>query len=332
MSNANEKVAVLALGSWGTALAHHLASKGHKVLGWSNQPEVVESINRERKHPYCFSSIKLSENLSATGNLSEALELSTIVMSFPSQALKEIVPNLKNSKAEIIISALKGIESETLETPLQFCERYCPPALKKVVLSGPSFAIDLINLRPLGLVAASKEEADARKVAELFSAPTLKVYLSTDPLGVELGGIVKNVVAIAAGVCDGLGYGDSARAGLVTRGLAEMTRLAEALGADARTLSGLSGLGDLVMTSSCDTSRNRTVGLRLGKGESLKSIVETLGSVAEGVVTTPLILKLAARHNLEMPITSQVAKVINGEITIPDAGKALLSRPVKREF
>ena len=217
-------------------------------------------------------------------------------------------------------------------TPLQLCKKHISIATDFVVLSGPSFAIDLVNLRPIGIVAASESEDAAWKTAEIFSSPTVKVYISTDPLGVELGGIVKNTIALAAGVCDGLGYGDSARAGLITRGLAEMQRLVSALGADPQTLSGLSGLGDLVMTASCDTSRNRTVGLRLGKGESLEQIMRTLGSVAEGVESSPLILELAQKHGVEMPITEQVCKFLRGEVSIQDAAAQLLARPSKREF
>jgi glycerol-3-phosphate dehydrogenase (NAD(P)+) len=160
----------------------------------------------------------------------------------------------------------------------------------------------------------------------------MKVYISTDPLGVEVGGIVKNVIALAAGVSDGLGLGDSARAGLITRGLAEMMRLAGAMGADVQTLAGLSGLGDLVMTASCDASRNRTVGLRLGKGESLSTIINTLGSVAEGVSTTPLVMKLAEKHQVDMPITFGVDKLLKGQISASEMAKALLSRPPRREF
>lgn len=329
---ASNRIAVLALGNWGTAIANYLCHRGFQVTGWSNLQEIVDSINTRHVHPHVFSSINLHPSLKVTADLSEALECETVIMAFPSSAMKEIVPHLKNSKANLVISALKGIENESLLTPLSYCEKHVSLKTDLVVLSGPSFAIDLINLRPIGIVAASKREEAAWRTAEIFTSQSMKVYISTDPLGVELGGIVKNTIALAVGVCDGLGYGDSARASLITRGLAEMKRLASAMGADPQTLSGLSGLGDLVMTASCDTSRNRTVGLRLGRGESLKQITETLGSVAEGTLSSPLIQKLAEKHKVDMPITEQVCKFLRGEIGIKDAAAELLSRPSKREF
>lgn len=186
--------------------------------------------------------------------------------------------------------------------------------------------------KPCGIVAASEKEETAKEVAELFLSDSMKVYPSTDPLGVELGGILKNVIALAVGVCDGIGLGDSARAGLVTRGLAEITRLAVAMGAKERTLSGLSGLGDLLMTSTCDTSRNRTVGLRLGRGESLQHIIDTLGSVAEGVKTTPLVMKLAEKYQVEMPISTQASRLIAGEVRPEEIVQILVTRPMRKEF
>jgi glycerol-3-phosphate dehydrogenase (NAD(P)+) len=323
-------ITVLALGSWGTALAQHLASKGHDVLGWAREKEVVDSINANNSHPSCFKDQKL--NFKATTDLELALKRPILVLAFPSSAMAEMLSTMRLSEEKLIVSALKGLNASTLQTPLQYLTTVCPKQNKSAVLSGPSFAIDLVNGRPLGMLAASNDSVVARKVAELFSAPNLKVYLSDDPLGVELGGILKNVIAIAVGVCDGLGCGDSARAGLITRGLAEITRLAQAMGARSQTLFGLSGLGDLIMTASCNTSRNRTVGLRLGQGENLDTIIKTLGAVAEGVVTTPLVLELAKKHNVEMPITERVDKILKQQLGIKEAAKELLSRPMKTEF
>ncbi|MCO6431062.1 MAG: NAD(P)-dependent glycerol-3-phosphate dehydrogenase [Deltaproteobacteria bacterium] len=325
-------VAVLALGNWGTALANHLAVKGLKVIGWSSEQSIVDGINQERTHPHYLRDVRIHEGVSATTDLGQALSCSKLVMAFPSSALKELAPRMKLESGTLVVSALKGLEPETLLTPLQYAAQHLGETVELSVLSGPSFATDVIHGRPSGLVAASQREEVARKTAELFSSPSMKVYISTDPIGVELGGIAKNVIAIAAGVCDGLSMGDSARAGLITRGLAEMMRLATAMGAEARTLSGLSGLGDLVMTATCDTSRNRTVGLRLGRGERLSDILQNLGSVAEGVRTADLILEHASRHKVDMPITTHVRRLLAGELELKDAPAALLSRPTKREF
>ena len=327
-----KQVAVLGLGNWGTALGNHLAHKGFDVLGWSVEADVVTSINTVHKNNRYLKNIELHPGLRATGELPQALSREILVLVFPSQFLGSVVPQIKVSPTTRVVSAIKGIDGKTLLTPLQYFQKYAGPCAGLAVFSGPSFAIDIAQRRPSGIVAASHDEAMARFVADLFSNDRMKVYTSTDPLGVELGGIVKNVIALAAGVSDGLQLGDSARAGLITRGLAEMMRLAKAMGADTRTLSGLSGLGDLVMTASCDTSRNRTVGLRLGRGEKLPDIISTIGSIAEAVETTPHILKLAQSYQVEMPITEQVARLLSGETSPPEMVKALVSRPIRAEI
>jgi len=200
------------------------------------------------------------------------------------------------------------------------------------VISGPSFAKDLTRETPISLVSASSSTETATEVARVLSSSTVRLYLSSDPLGVELGGILKNVIAIAVGISDALGYGPSTRAALITRGLAEMTRISVALGANPQTLSGLSGLGDLVMTATDDQSRNRIVGLRLGRGEKLEEILETLGSTAEGVVTAPLVNNIAKDKNIEAPIVELVVKVLKSEIAPKDLAKTLMSRPLKGEW
>lgn len=325
-------ISVLGLGNWGTALAHHLASKGNKVIGWSNEPEVVNSISSTSRNAKYLSSAELSANLEATGNLELALEKEIIVLAFPAVALSDVVPKLRVSESTIIVSAIKGLERTSKLTPLQYTEKFIHRQVPLSVLSGPSFAKDVVQRMPVGVVAAAKDEAVAKKVADLFASEWMRVYISTDPLGVELGGITKNVIAVAAGVCDGLGFGESARAGLITRGLAEMMKLAVAMGAEEKTLFGLSGLGDLAMTATSTTSRNHTVGYRMGKGEMLSDIIASLGSVAEGVATTPLILDLARKYGVEMPITEHVALLCEGKLSATDLAKSLVSRPTKREF
>lgn len=326
------EISVLGLGNWGTALANHLALKGHDVLGWSIDPGVPESINSKHRNPIYLSEIDLSPKLRATASLDQVLLRKILVLVIPSPALHSLVPKLKLTPQSLVISAVKGIDTESLQTPLGIIEQYFPGHERKAVLSGPSFARDVVQKKPCGVVCAASSEAVAREAADLFLSEWAKVYTSTDPLGVELGGILKNVIALAAGMSDGLGLGDSARAGLITRGLAEMVRLATAMGANPRTLFGLSGLGDLVMTASVDQSRNRTVGLRLGKGEKLAEIVASLGSTAEGVKTAEPALRLAKKYAVEMPITEGVAKLLKGEITALEGMKLLMSRPMKAEF
>lgn len=323
---------VLGLGNWGTALAQHLAAKGHDVLGWSIDPSVVEGVNAEHRNPMFQQDVLLAPTLRATGDLKEACRAPLIVVAIPSAALHEIVPQLVVSPGTVLVSAVKGLDKSTLLTPLQYIAQHVHTQVHRVVLSGPSFASDLVLHRPVGIVAASEDEGVARQVAELFSGQAMKVYLSIDPLGVELGGVLKNVIALAAGVCDGMGLGESARAGVITRGLAEMTRLAVAMGAKEQTLMGLAGLGDLAMTAASPTSRNRTVGYRLGKGESLHSILQTIGSVAEGVSTTPLMLELGKRYQVELPIAEAVGAVLSGAASAQEMARSLILRPIKREF
>lgn len=327
-----ESIGVVGLGNWGTALGHHLAVKGHPVIGWAREPEIVAGINAEHRNPLYLKSADICSTLKATADIHQALNCEVVLVAVPSSALDTVAELRTIAPNKLVISAIKGLEHARLSTPLQFLETLIGDANRLAVISGPSFAVDVVANRPVGLVAASKSESTARKVAELMTAEWLRAYVSVDPLGVELGGVVKNVIAVAAGVCDGLEFGESARAGLITRGLAEMTRLAVAMGADARTLSGLSGLGDLAMTATSRTSRNYTVGFRLGKGEKLADIIATLGSVAEGVSTTPLVIELSKRHQVELPISTAVSRLLSGSVTAVEMAKALISRPIKSEF
>jgi len=329
----SQAFSVIGLGNWGTALAHHLARRGFDVVGWSANERITKGIAGENRNPVYLSSVSLDPRLRTTSDLQEALAADSIVLALPSHALGELAEHLPAiSKNATIISGVKGVVGETLRTPLQYVKDCNPDLHRLVVLAGPCFARDLVMDRPAGIVAASTDNAAALAVAQAFSCATLKVYTSADPLGVEVGGIVKNVIALAAGVSDGLELGDSARVGLITRGLAEMTRLAIAMGGRVRTLSGLAGLGDLTMTATCDVSRNRTVGIRLGRGESLSQIVATLGSTAEAVTSTPLVLELARRYKVEMPITEAVAGLIQGRTSPGELAHALINRPLKSEF
>jgi glycerol-3-phosphate dehydrogenase (NAD(P)+) len=241
------------------------------------------------------------------------------------------MPNLK--PRGIVVSATKGLEKQRKVTPLTYAQSELNiPAKNLCVISGPSFAKDLAEQTPISLVCASTDRDTASHIASRLSSDTVRCYTSLDPLGVELGGILKNVIAIAVGISDALSYGPSTRAALITRGLAEMTRIAVSLGAHEQTLNGLSGLGDLVMTATDDQSRNRIVGLRLGRGEKLNDIITSLGSTAEGVSSAELADSLARARNVDAPIVSLVVKTLRGEIAPKDLAKALMSRPLREEF
>ena len=324
-------VGLVGLGNWGTALGNHLAHKGIRVAGWSNKPAEVEGIAREHRNPTCFPGLELHEGFRASADLHELLGLELLLVVVPSAALSKVVPSLKGAhESTIVVSAIKGFEEATLATPLQYIAQHLPNPL--AVISGPSFAAEIVRGRPAGVVAASHDLRVAKLVAETFSSSSLKVYTSGDPLGVELGGALKNVIALAAGICDGLDLGESARAGLITRGLAEMTRLAVAMGADTRTLAGLSGLGDLAMTATSPLSRNRTAGVLIGKGKTVTDALAEIGSVVEGVHSTPLVLKLAAQYQVEMPIAEQMGELLEGKISASEIAERLLTRPMKSEF
>lgn len=323
-------IVVLGVGNWGTALGNHLAKKGFSVIGITDNAHIAESINKTHRNPLCLSEFLLEENFLVTTDTKPASEAEVVLVVVPSSVLPDALKGIFIKKDAVVVSAIKGFIRDTLLTPLQYCRTVI--SNKLAVISGPSFAKDIISGKPAGVVSASEDESTARQVAEIFGSSKLKVYVSTDPLGVELGAAVKNVISIAAGVSDGLGFGESARAGIITRGLAEMMRLAQAMGADLTTLSGLSGLGDLAMTASSELSRNHTVGLRLGKGESLDTILNSLGSVSEGVSTAPLVLELAKKYKVEMPISSHVDMLIKGRITPKEMADLLMSRPLKKEF
>jgi glycerol-3-phosphate dehydrogenase (NAD(P)+) len=324
------KIGIVGLGSWGTALGHHLACCGHDVIAWGREPSTVESINLHQQNNRYLDQAKLNPNLKASTEINDVCAQDVTLLAFPSAKLAELVPKLKFSSNTIVLSAIKGFESESLKTVSQYVESYHPALLGTAVLSGPSFAKDLVSNRPCGIVFASAKEEVAKFCAELFVSPTMRVFTSDDLLGVEIGGAVKNVIAIAAGACDGLQLGESARAGLITRGLAEMMRLAEALGAKEKTLAGLSGLGDLIMTATSQTSRNYRVGLLLAQGLSLQQALDKIGTVAEGVSSASCVQRLAQKFNVRASITDHVVMLLNGAKPT-EMIASLLQKPVKAE-
>jgi glycerol-3-phosphate dehydrogenase (NAD(P)+) len=268
--------------------------------------------------------------MTLTSNLSDCAGSDFTIVALPASAWSEVVPSLSS---KVLISATKGLEKVSGLTPLSYAHtKLGIPPEKLCVISGPSFAADLVSGTPISLTAASSDATTAHQVAQLLASNALRLYTSTDPLGVELGGILKNIIAIAVAISDGLAYGPSTRAALIARGLAEMNRVATSLGADSHTIFGLSGLGDLVMTATDDQSRNRKVGLRLGRGEKLSAILASLHATAEGVYSAPLVEKLAASKGIETPIISGVVQVLNETMSPKDLAVHLMSRPIRSEF
>ena len=327
------KISVLGLGNWGTALAHYLATQGNDVIGWSHRSDIVEEINRDHRNTLYAKNVSLSSQLRATTQINECLASPFILIVLPASALSDIKPYLgKINDTQTIISAVKGVPGDCFQFPTDLVAKATSASFSPVVLAGPCFAKDLLHGLPAGLIAASNDDSRALSVAKLFASKQIRVYTSPDPIGAQVGGTVKNVIAIAAGISDGLSLGESARAGLVTRGLAEILRFALACGAHQETIFGLSGLGDLSMTCASNISRNHIVGFRLAKGEALSQILTSLGSVAEGVRTAPVLIQAAREREIELPISEAVLHVLEGKLPPAEAVQRLIERPARAEF
>jgi glycerol-3-phosphate dehydrogenase (NAD(P)+) len=329
-------VAILGAGSWGTALALLLAEKGAKVRLWIHGKETYQALIEKKENIYYLPGIRLPENIFPTQSLVQALEgQQDVLIVVPSHVyrgiLKQAIPYL-NSNLHII-SATKGIENETLLTMSGVTKQVLENLpYTYTALSGPSFAKEVSQHLPTAVTVASSHQETVLHTQKLFATPYFRAYTHHDVLGVELGGALKNVIAIAAGICGGLGLGHNARAALVTRGLVEITRLGTKLGAESKTFAGLSGLGDLILTCTSCLSRNYTVGKRLGKGENIKDILNSMRMIAEGVKTTQAAYLLSQKEKIEMPIAAEVYAILY-QAKSPQKGlKDLLSRTLKKEF
>jgi glycerol-3-phosphate dehydrogenase (NAD(P)+) len=317
-------------------LAIHLARVGHRVSLWARNPEVVDRVTRERRHPN-HTDVTLPDSLEATSDLPRACTaVQAVVVACPSHAVRDLTAIFRpHLPAEaLVVSTAKGIEADSgLLMSEVLGEILAARSRSRIaVLSGPSFAREVAQGLPTAVTGAAARGAVAEELQRLFSGPTFRVYASTDLPGVEIGGAVKNVVALAAGVSDGLGFGTNTRAALITRGLAEVSRLAIRRGADRATLSGLSGMGDLVLTCTGDLSRNRQVGLRLGRGETLQEIVASMNGVAEGVRNTAAVRDLAQSLGVEMPITEQMYRVLYDGQPPRRAVEELMTRSLRHEL
>ena len=330
------RLAIIGAGSWGTALAIVLAPRFESVRLWVYERDLCEQLQRDRENTVYLPGFRLPANVMASSDVQDVLEDAGIVLSVvPSHVVRPvfhtILPYLREEM--LFVSATKGLENGTLDRMTGVIREAASPAFvpRVAVLSGPTFAREVAAGKPTAVVAASTDEETSRHVRESFSGPTFRVYSGTDPVGVEIGGAVKNVIAIGAGLCAGLELGHNALAALITRGLAEMTRLAVAMGAKPSTLSGLAGLGDLVLTCTGELSRNRTVGMELAQGKGLSEIVDSRRMVAEGVKTTAATVALAARFSVEMPIAQQMHAMLNLGRSPADAIRELMERSLKAE-
>jgi glycerol-3-phosphate dehydrogenase (NAD(P)+) len=332
------KIAILGSGSWGTALSVILgrSPRKHDISLWSRDPELATILSRDRENKTYLPACAIPKNVNITANIAAALRDSLIVISaIPSAHVRKVFAQAREHLVSnaIVVSATKGLEPEThlrmSQVLIELISKKFPPQV--AVLSGPSFAAEAVRGEPTAVVVATQSASLAAHLQDEFAAPNFRLYTNDDVLGVELAGATKNVIAIAAGACQGLGLGSNAVAALVTRGLAEIARLAAALGAKPETMSGLAGLGDLVLTCTGNLSRNRQVGFELGSGRSLTEILANMRMVAEGVGTTAPLLALAREHHVDLPITTQVDAILHHALPPRDAIRAIMDRPQKPE-
>ena len=331
-----KRIAIVGAGSWGTALAIMAARAGHEVCLWSRSSEIVQAVNQQQINPVYLPTARIPDRVSATEDIAVALQkASLVVLAAPSHALRALLTKMSPSLNEdvVLVSAAKGIEVESGKRMSQIVSEVLSPAMSSrfVCLSGPSFAKEVVEKHPTAIVAACADLEVARVVQSELSFENLRIYTNDDVVGTELGGSVKNVMAIGTGMASGLELGSNTIAALITRGLAEITRLAVREGAKLETLMGLAGLGDLVLTCTGSLSRNRFVGEELGKGKTVNEIVSGMNEVAEGIRTTKAVKLLAERLEIEMPITNEVNAVIYEGKPARDAVIELMTRPLREE-
>lgn len=326
------RLCVVGGGSWGTTIAA-LATENTDTVLWTRRGELAREVNDLHTNSTYLADFRLPDSLRATSDLEVAVSgADVIAMAVPARGMREVTSQVaRYARAGIpIMSLAKGLERGSLLRMSEVIGQVAPDH-PVAVLSGPNLAHEILAGQPTASVVASVDSEVARLLQELFTRPTFRLYTNLDVIGCEIGGVVKNVVAIAAGIVQGFGFGNNTRATLVTRGLAEMSRLGVALGANALTFAGLAGMGDVVATCSSSQSRNTSVGIRLGQGESITQIMSSMTMVAEGVNSASSVLELARRHDVEMPITQQVSAVCEGEVSAADALRALMGRSSKPE-
>lgn len=333
-----KKISIIGAGSFGTALAAVLGKKGENVTIWARDGRVVEGINQHGVNPDYLSDVKLPDTVKAGSNLQDIIRGSDMILfATPSHAMREVSGRMKNdlTGSEIIISVAKGLEQDTLLLPSQILAEVLDGIILEDnigVLTGPSHAEEVGLEKPTAVVATAYSKRVARIIQETFMTPMFRVYFNHDILGAEIGGALKNIMAIAAGIVDGADLGDNAKAALITRGLHEMKRMGASLGASQDTFSGLTGMGDLIVTCTSQHSRNRFVGYHIGKGEMLKDITDNMNMVAEGVITTKSVFQWSRNNKVEMPITSAVHSVLFENMDPKNALHTLMTRNAKDEI
>lgn len=330
-----QSIAVLGAGSWGTALAMLLAKNGHKVKLWSHSAEHAALMQQDKENTRYLAGLTFPDTLSISSDLKSTLENADhILVVVPSHAFRETLENIKPLlKSQAAIAwATKGLEANSYKLLHQVAREVLGQDISLAVISGPTFAKEVAKGLPGAVTVASEEHTLALAWANVLHNDHFRAYTGDDVIGVEIGGACKNVIAIAAGIADGMGFGANARAALIARALSEITRLGTSLGADAETFTGLTGLGDLVLTCTDDQSRNRRTGIALGKGQDLESAIKEIGQVVEGVASAKEVVALAKKQNIDMPITEQVYNVLYQETSVQDAVNALFNRAIKNEY
>jgi len=327
------RIAVLGAGAWGTALANAFSSHHHSVRLWTIDSAHAQTMIQERTNQQFLSGIPFHDALEVTPDFSQACSNADIALiATPVAGLRPTIKRLAEQWKNLpVLWVCKGFEAETGKLPHEVAEEYLAPGVGFGALTGPSFAVEVAQGLPCAITLASSNMQFAKAWVAELNLPRLRLYANDDIIGAEIGGAVKNVLAIAAGISDGLGFGLNARAALITRGLAEMARLSEAMGGRRDTLMGLAGMGDLILTATGDLSRNRRVGLELAEGQKLGEILQSLGHVAEGVLTTQVIVRRAAEFGVDMPITCTVHEVLTGNLSPRDAVERLMGRDPKTE-
>ena len=330
------KITVFGTGSFGTALANVLAENGHSVLMWGKNENTVDEINQSHQNKRYLKDVTLNEKIKATSQLEQAVNFSDIfLIALPTKAIRNVVTEIDQhiKTKKTFIHVAKGIENETFKRVSEMIEDSVSKNHKNGVgvLSGPSHAEEVVIKQPTTVAASSKDEHISKLIQDLFMNDYLRVYTNNDLIGVELGGALKNIIAVASGIVAGMGYGDNAKAALMTRGLAEISRLGEKLGADPMTFLGLGGIGDLIVTCTSTHSRNYTLGYKLGKGKTTEEALNEMNMVVEGIYTTNSVYHLAKSQNVDMPITNALYKVLFEDKPVKDSVKDLMGRDKKAE-